>query len=47
MKRPGLEEVPLRRKNMLGRYLYTSIASDGASWMVNNTARIVSGDILK
>ena len=31
-------------KNMLGRYLYTSIASDGASWMINSTARIVSGD---
>ena len=43
----GFESGAIETKNMLGRYLYTSIASDGASWMVNNTARIVSGDHIK
>ena len=43
----GFENGAIETKNMLGRYLYTSIASDGASWMVNNTARIVSGDHIK
>lgn len=37
----------IETKNMIGRYLYTSIAPDGTSWMINNSARIVSGDHLK
>ena len=40
----GFATGAIATKNMLGRYLYTSIAADGASWIVNNTSRIVSGD---
>ena len=44
---PGFESGAIGTKNMLGRYLYTSIAPDGTSWMINNSARIVSGDHIK
>ena len=47
MKRPGFTSGAIDTKNMLGRYLYTSIAPDGTSWMINNSARIVSGDHIK
>ena len=40
----GFTTGAIETKNMLGRYLYTSIATDGASWMINSVARIVSGD---
>ena len=40
----GFATGAIATKNMLGRYLYTSIAADGISWLVNNTSRIVSGD---
>ena len=40
----GFATGAIATKNMLGRYLYTSIAADGVSWIVNNTSRIVSGD---
>ena len=44
---PGFESGAIGTKNMLGRYLYTSIAPDGTLWMINNSARIVSGDHIK
>lgn len=31
-------------KNMMGRFLYTAPTADGASWVVNNSARITSAD---
>ena len=40
----GFTSGSIDTKNMLGRYLYTSIAPDGTAWMINNSARIVSGD---
>lgn len=43
----GFTSGAIETKNMLGRYLYTSIAPDGTSWLINNTARIVSGDHIK
>ena len=43
----GFENGAIETKNMLGRYLYTSIAPDGAAWMINSTARIISGDHIK
>ena len=43
----GFTSGAIDTKNMLGRYLYTSIAPDGTSWMINNSARIVSGDHIK
>ena len=43
----GFENGAIETKNMLGRYLYTSIASDGAAWMINSTVRIISGDHIK
>ena len=43
----GFTSGAIDTKNMLGRYLYTSIAPDGTLWMINNSARIVSGDHIK
>ena len=43
----GFTSGAIDTKNMLGRYLYTSIVPDGTSWMINNSARIVSGDHIK
>ena len=37
----GFTSGSIDTKNMLGRYLYTSIAPDGTAWMINNSARIV------
>ena len=34
----------IETKNMLGRYIYTSITSDGTSWKINNKATITSSD---
>lgn len=34
----------IETKNMLGRYVYTSISPDGTSWILNNTTTITSPD---
>jgi len=34
----------IETKNMLGRYLYTNVSDDGASWMVNSDALITSAN---
>lgn len=31
-------------KNMIGRYLYTNVTTDGSAWVINDSSRIVSGD---
>lgn len=37
----------IETKNMLGRYLYTSVSDDGATWLVNSTAKITSPNNMK
>lgn len=31
----------IETKNMLGRYLYTTVTPDGASWLINNNSKII------
>jgi uncharacterized surface protein with fasciclin (FAS1) repeats len=40
----GFSAGSIETKNMIGRYLYTTLAADGIGWLVNNDARIQSGD---
>lgn len=32
----------IETKNMAGRFLYTNLDSDGATWLINNTAKVMS-----
>lgn len=34
----------IETKNMLGRYLYTTITTDGTSWLINNTSKIIGAN---
>lgn len=34
----------IETKNMLGRYLYTTVTDDGTSWMINNESKILSAN---
>lgn len=34
----------IETKNMLGRYIYTSVSDDGATWLVNSTSRITQAN---
>lgn len=34
----------IETKNMLGRYVYTTVTSDGTTWMINNEATILSAN---
>ncbi|MDP4276197.1 MAG: fasciclin domain-containing protein [Bacteroidota bacterium] len=40
----GFNAGSIGTKNMIGRYLYTTLSADGTAWMINNNSRIVSGD---
>lgn len=34
----------IETKNMLGRYLYTTVTTDGTSWLINSSAKITSAN---
>lgn len=40
----GFSAGAIGTKNMTSRYLYTTLSDDGTTWLINNSARIVSAD---
>ncbi|HET9571835.1 MAG TPA: fasciclin domain-containing protein [Bacteroidales bacterium] len=42
----GFVSGSIETKNMIGRYLYTTLSTDGASWLINNNSRVLSGNNL-
>ncbi|HET9571829.1 MAG TPA: fasciclin domain-containing protein [Bacteroidales bacterium] len=42
----GFNAGSLETKNMIGRYLYTTLSADGTNWLINNNSKITSADHL-